>query len=269
MSSPEESHRIQDLSWQAFESYVETEDHPIALVPIGSTEQHGPHLPLGVDGYEAKDVAEEIAEEAGVLVAPPIWYGDAAHHEAFPGTISLDSETVIAVLEDVYESLLGHGVSNIITVNGHRMANLPAIDIASKRTREDHPDSVLATIDLIRVAIRAYNELRDGDPEDGMHGGEFETSHMLARHPELVDETKFEPELGDSWSRFSSRDFTSVDDSIPTASSSHDWSEDALGHHGDPTKASAEKGEQLIEAIVENGVEFIEDLRAMREDEDD
>ena len=59
----------------------------VALVPLGSTEQHGPHLPLGVDGYQARDLAEGIAREADVLAAPPIWYGDADHHLGFPGTV--------------------------------------------------------------------------------------------------------------------------------------------------------------------------------------
>lgn len=81
-------------------------DNLTAVVMIGSTEQHGPHLPLGVDGYEAIGIAEGLAEQVDLLVAPPIWYGDADHHLAFPGTFSLSSETVIAVLKDVYQSLL-------------------------------------------------------------------------------------------------------------------------------------------------------------------
>ena len=268
MSDTDRSVWLQDLTWRDVESYLETETDPTAIVPIGSTEQHGPHLPLGVDGYQALDVAEGIAERAGVLTTPPLWFGDAGHHMAFPGTISLSPRTVIAMLEDVYESLLFHGFENVLTVNGHRLANLPAIDLASKTVRESYPDAVLASFDLVRANVRIHNELREGGDEDGMHGGEFETSFMLYKHPDLVKEGEFTPEVhAGSWTRFSSNDYVAIDDAVPTASSRHDWGEDALGHHGDPTKASAEKGEALYEAFVENGVEFIDDVRALREAE--
>lgn len=262
---------IHELTWQDFEAYVEAEDHPTVLVPIGSTEQHGPHLPLGVDGYQARDMAEEIADRTGVLSAPPIWYGDANHHLAFPGTISLSSDTVVAVLRDVYESLLTHGVENILTINGHRMANNPAIEIAQKQVKENHPGSFFAAIDLVYFGVRIYRDMREGDPEAGFHGGEFETSFMLHKHPELVKEAEFIEESGGGWTRFTSNDYVNLDDKVLTAASRHDWSEDALGHQGDPTKASAEKGEELIERLVDNAVEFIDDLHALRaaQDRDD
>lgn len=153
---------------------------------------------------------------------------------------------------------------NVLTVNGHRVANLPAIAIASKRVKESHPDVFFGTIDPVRIGVRIHNELRDGDPEDGMHGGEFETSFMLYRYPELVKESEFVEEIHDGWTRFTSNDFVGLDDSVITASSSHDWNEDDLGHHGDPTKASAEKGKALYEAIVDSAIEFLEDLYERR-----
>lgn len=268
MSSVTDSVWIQDITWEEFETYVAEADHPTVIVPIGSTEQHGPHLPLGVDAYQAKDVSEGIAERTDVLAAPPIWYGDAEHHMAFSGTIALSSQTVISMLKDIYESLAEHGVENVLTVNGHRLANLPAIEIASKQVKEDYPDVFFGTIDLVRIGVRIHRELRDGDPEDGMHGGEFETSFMLHKHPDLVKEEQFTAETHGEWTRFTSNDFVGLDDSVLTASSSHDWGDDDLGHHGDPTEASAEKGEILYETIVDNAVEFLEDLYAYREGED-
>lgn len=255
---------MQELTWRDVEDYLEADDSPTVLVPIGSTEQHGPHLPLGVDAYQAIDVSEGIAEATGVLVAPPIWYGDASHHLAFPGTIALSGSTIVTMLMEVYESLIHHGFENILTVNGHRIANLPAINIAAKQTRDEYPEPFIAAIDVIRFAVRAYHDLRAGDEQDGMHGGEFETSHMLAFHPGLVVEDEFTPEISDRWTRFASSDYTRIDDSVGPAPSRHDWAADALGHQGDPTKASVEKGEALFERLVENGVEFVEDLREMR-----
>lgn len=265
MAVPDDTVWLQELTWQDFEKYVETDDHPTVIVPIGSTEQHGPHLPLGVDAYQAKDMAEEIAERTGVLAAPPIWYGDADHHLAFPGTVSLSSETVIAVLTDVYESLLSHGVENVVTVNGHRMANNAAIEIAADQVKDDHPDAFLATIDLVLFGVRIYREMRECDPEAGFHGGEFETSFIMHKHPELVKEEAFVEEAGGGWTRFTSNDYVNLDDKVMTAKSRHDWPEDALGHQGDPTHASAEKGEELIERLCDNAEEFFDDLRAFRE----
>lgn len=259
---------LQDVTWEDFEAYVEEADHPTVVVPIGSTEQHGPHLPLGVDAYQAKDVAEGIAERADVIAAPPIWYGDAEHHMAFAGTVALSSETVISLLKDIYESLARHGVENVLTVNGHRLANLPAIEISSKQIKEEYPDVFFATVDLVRTGVRIHNELRNGDPEDGMHGGEFETSFMLYKHPELTKEEEFVEEIHGGWTRFTSNDYVSIDDSVLTASSSEDWSEDDLGHHGDPTQASAEKGKALYEDIVDNAVEFLKDLYEYRSGDD-
>lgn len=264
MSRATDSVWLQDITWEDFEEYVEDADNPTVVVPIGSTEQHGPHLPLGVDAYQAKDVAEGIAERADVIAAPPIWYGDAEHHMAFPGTVALSSETVVSMLKDIFESLAQHGVENVMTVNGHRLANLPAINIASKQVKEDNPNVFFATVDLVRIGVRVHNELRDGDPEDGMHGGEFETSFMLYKHPKLVKEDEFVEEIHGGWTRFTSNDYVSIDDSVLTASSSKDWGEDDLGHHGDPTKASAEKGEALYDDIVDNAVEFLEDLYEYR-----
>jgi creatinine amidohydrolase len=255
---------FQDLSWPEIESYLDENESPVAIVPIGSTEQHGPHLPLGVDGYQAIDIAEGIAEEAGVLVTPPIWYGDANHHLGFPGTVSLSTDTVVQVLGDVYESLAHHGFENVITVNGHRVANLSAIETAMKRANEDHDDLRFAAIDPLRIGVQAHEELREGDPEDGMHGGEFETSFMLFHHPELVDEAAFERETHEGYSEFQSNDLIALDDTVLTPSSRHSPEDGDLGHVGDPRKASAEKGEELYDRLVANGVAFVEELRTHR-----
>lgn len=257
---------LQNRSWPEIRAYLDDHPSPTAVVPIGSTEQHGPHLPLGVDGYQARDIAERIAEEAGVLAAPPIWYGDANHHLGFPGTISLSTDTVVSVLGDVYDSLAHHGFENVVTVNGHRVANLPAIQTAAKRANEEHEDVCFATVDPLRIGAEAHRELRDGDPEDGMHGGEFETSFMLYHHPDLVDEEAFERETHEGYSRFQSNDLVGLDDTVLTPSTRHSPEDGDLGHVGDPTKASAEKGATLTDRLVESGAEFVAELVSHRTD---
>jgi creatinine amidohydrolase len=256
---------MQDLTWQDVESYLTAHESPVVLVPIGSTEQHGPHLPLGVDAYQARDLAEGIAETAGVLTTPPIWFGDATHHLGFPGTISLSTDTVVALLTDVYDSLVLHGFENVITINGHRIANLPAIQTATKRALEAHPETHFAIVDLLRIGVQIHERLREGDPEDGMHGGEFETSFMQARHPELVKEEAFVRETHDGFSQFQSNNLVGLDDSVLSPNSRRRPEDGYLGHVGDPTKASPEKGEQIYDAVVENTVTYIDELLASRD----
>lgn len=262
---PADSVWLQELSWPAVRTYLDERASPAVLVPIGSTEQHGPHLPLGVDAYQAADLAGGIAEAADVLAAPPIWYGDARHHLGFPGTVALSTETVVAVLRDVYDSLVGHGFATVVTVNGHRVANLPAIETAMDHATADHPDALFAAFDPLRAGRTLHRELREGDPEDGMHGGEFETSFMWARHPGLVDEDAFEPAPHAGFSRFQSGDLVGAGDVVLTGKGRRRPEDGHPGHVGDPTRASVEKGERLYEGLVDLGVEFLEDVRRHRD----
>lgn len=264
MSNPADSFRLNERTWKDVSTYIETENSPTVIVPIGSTEQHGPHLPLGVDAMQAETVSSGIAERADILMAPTIPYGDANHHLGFPGTISLSTDTTTSVLVDVYESLLGHGFENILTVNGHRIANLTAIDTATKQVAAAHPDAFFGTIDLLRFGVEIHTELRDGDSEDGMHGGEFETSFMQFHYADLVREDKFEKETSETFSRFQSNNLVGNGDQVLSPSTGHDPEEGHLGHVGDPTKASTEKGEQLYERLVEDAIEFIDELHTHR-----
>lgn len=256
---------MQDMSWEDVRDYLAHED--IVIVPIGSTETHGPHLPLGVDSFEAIDYAEGIAQQAGVLVTPPIWYGDSSHHMHQPGTISIRPETVIALLADVYRSLVEHGFKSIITFNGHRLANLPAIGYAARAVKEEHPEVIFAVMDPLVMAAETHRAIREA-PGEGTHGDEFETSHMLFKRPELVRRDKIVRHWGEPFpSRFvaNAHDPYASGDKIIFIVTRHDQARvTPFGHIGDPTKASADKGKQLWDAIVANGSEFIADLRRHR-----
>lgn len=249
--------RLEELRWPDVEQYLDERSSPTVIVPIGSTEQHGLHLPLAVDAFQARDLAEEIAVAADVLAAPLIPYGDANHHLGFPGTISLSTETVVSVLIDVYASLASHGFENIVTVNGHRIANLPAIEAAMQQSKKRQPDVSFAAIDPLRLGISVHQRLRDGNPEDGMHGGEFETSFMLARYPELVAEEEFvkeSPEAGP----YQTFNLLGNDDRVLTPSTAHSPDDGDPGHVGDPTLANAEKGEELWATLVADAADFID-----------
>ncbi len=251
---------MHELTSDDVEEYLKTDK--TVIIPIGSTESHGPHLPMGTDSYEAIDYSEEIAKQAGVLCTPPLWFGDSPHHMGRPGTISLRSQTLIEVLKDVYRSLIHHGFSRIITFNGHRLANLPVIQIAAKQVKEEHPNVLFACIDPVVIAAETHRKIRTA-PGEGIHAGEFETSHMLFKHPELVHSEKFEVNRGiyiDS--PFVPLDYFAPGNKVMWITSWHDQVKVApRGHVGDPTSASMEKGKALWEAVVTNAVKFIEDMR--------
>lgn len=253
---------LQDLTSQDVVHYLE--NHETVLVPIGSTETHGPHLPLGVDGYEAIDYAEEIAQRTGALVTPPIWFGDNHWHMHGKGTITLRPETVVSVLTDVYTSVLRQGFRFVLTVNGHRLGNLPAISIASRMVREAHSGSVLACLDPLMLG-RSQSAIREGAGW-GVHGDELETSHMLFRHPELVHPEAFTPAHGTFLdSEYVSNDHLAGDDSITVYIGSEDQQQMApAGHLGNPMLATAEKGVQVFEAVVQAGARFVQDVERWR-----
>lgn len=170
---------LQDLTWPEVETYLR--DERIVLVPIGSTEQHGPAGPLGVDTYVTVTLCEDTAQRAGVVCAPPLWYGDSSHHGAFAGTVSLRPDTLIEVVRDVCRSLARHGFDRIVLVNGHKGSNLPALTSATRVLHEEElPDVLFAIADplhLARSAAPTIKEVREH------HAGELELSHVLHRFP--------------------------------------------------------------------------------------
>jgi creatinine amidohydrolase len=197
-----------------------------------------------------------------VLCTPPIWFGDSPHHMGRPGTISLRSETVIALLRDVYRSLIRHGFKRIVTFNGHRLANLPVIQIAAKEVKEEHPEVLFACFDPVIIAAETHKRIRTA-PGHAIHGGEFETSHMLFKRRELVQEERIAPSQGAYIdSPLVDPDHFAPGDRVMWITSWHDQIRVApQGHWGDPTAATSEKGKALFESVVANGVAFIESMR--------
>ena len=257
---------MQEMTWEEIGTYLEKDD--IVIVPIGSTEVHGRHLPLGTDSFEAIDYAEGIAKDAGGLLTPPIWFGDSPHHMGKPGTISLRSETIVELLTDIYRSLIHHGFKVIITFNGHRLANLSVIDIAARRVKGESPDVLFAAMDPVVIGATVSRQIQES-PGEGIHGGELETSHMLYKHPDLVHMEKATLVRGEVLSsRFVTGDPFASGDKVTVIKGAADMLRmTETGHLGDPTVATREKGERLYEAIVRNGVAFIEEIRQAKNSE--
>jgi creatinine amidohydrolase len=253
---------IQELTWQEVGQYLEHDD--IAIVPIGSTEQHGPAGTLGVDTYVAIGLAEDAAQRAGVLVAPPIWYGESSHHLAWPGTISLRQETVIAVIKDVCRSLARHGFRKLLVLNGHKGSNLPPLISAAKSLHEEELHHVvIAVADPLHLGRTIAREVKEV-PEH--HGGELELSQVWYRFPALVRPDRFTdraPDLRVALSPFGVVDlFGAQGDTIEIPWSSYDQAAIAPdGSLSDSSRSSPEKGRRFHEHMVDNLVRFIAWLR--------
>ena len=175
---------IQELKWPEIADYLEQSD--IALIPVGATEQHGPHLPLYVDTGWAVGMAEGVAERTNSLIAPPVHYGWGPHHMAYPGTITLRSDTLQQLCLDIGESLIYHGFKRLVFINGNRAANLPPMETAASKLRF-LTGAFVAVADAGLIAKSAVRAVCDS-PDGGLgHAGESETAYTLYRNPDLVD----------------------------------------------------------------------------------
>jgi creatinine amidohydrolase len=252
---------LYEMTWPEVERVRSYTD--IVLIPVGSTEQHGPHLPLGCDTIIPSRFAEEIARRTGVPIAPPIWFSTAESHMGFPGTISLRPTTLMTLLGDISWSLARHGFVNQILLNGHQGGANPAILSATDEIQILHPEIRLWTADLMQTARTEVFEICTSEVLN--HAEEIEVSEMLVIRPELVHPELAVPNVPRSSSRLLGRGENSRglgNRMLGRSTGADSRARNPLGHSGDPTVGTAEKGQRLIDALASNVVMFIEDLRA-------
>jgi creatinine amidohydrolase len=204
-------------------------DADLAVLPVGSTEQHGPHAPLSTDALSAEAVAEAgtDAYDGEVAIAPTLPYGVSEEHRHFSGTLWLSPDTFRDVVREVIGSLAHHGWDRVVLVNGHG-GNADALrEVAAAATREG----------LARVA--AFTWFDAVDPGDMGHAGPVETSVLTAHAPHLVREERLAEAAegaADGWGEWVSGTNLAYDSAA--------FAEN--GTVGDPSTASAERGEELI-----------------------
>ncbi|AKK28592.1 creatininase family protein [Mycobacterium sp. EPa45] len=178
------SQRWEDLSSVQIAQRLATDPDTVALIPVGATEQHGPHLPVGTDTIMATAVAEAAAADLA-LVLPALAFGASFFHgTTLPGTVAFDGEDTAAAAVRVAEACVDSGVRRIMFVNGHVGNNAP-LWLACDRFRRRHPDRRIGAMqwwDLTPDIARRATE-----DADDWHANAAETSLMLAVRPELVD----------------------------------------------------------------------------------
>ncbi len=254
------SHRflLAELTWPEAEHRFKQVD--LALLPVGSIEQHGPHLPLDTDAFDADYLAKQVAASCSnpkPLVLPLIPYGVSYAHDDFSGTVSIGPETLSKLVYEIGMSVAQHGITKLVIINGHG-GNEPALHFAAQMINRDaHIFTCVDTGETSDADIAAMSEV----PND-VHAGDIETSTALAVRPELVRMERAEKFVP----KFSSRylDLASLRGVGWYARTARIT---PSGVFGDPTCASRSKGEKMWEVMIRHLVELVESLKSMTLDE--
>ena len=224
----------QDLTMPEFEAAREKSQ--TVILPVGSLEEHGPHLPLGTDLFHAQELARRVAKEGAVLVAPPLFYGVCRSTREHPGTVSLSGDTLRALVRDLGREFFRQGFYNLIILSGHAGGtHMAALLEAGETLLEELPElrvAVVNILDLLREVLTENPHLvrTKGDA----HAGEVETALMLAAYPRLVKGT-----APAEWPTFPKY--------ILVRDKRRFW---PGGVWGDPAPATAARGEEILQAEV-------------------
>jgi creatinine amidohydrolase len=216
--------------------------NPLVILPTGSVEQHGPHLPTGTDTFAANVISHAVAERMDALVLPATPFGVTPMHMPFEGTISFSPDTYMRVVTETCVSTAKHGAKYLLILNWHE-GNIPSLAIAAEDLHRTHGMSVV-TVQACYVAEELYGHSCNGLT----HGGEIEALAVLAYRPDLVhlDRIDYSSDHshGHKWDRLRrTRTFQPVLTDIRTIA--------ATGWFGSPQHATAEKGAKMLTDIAD------------------
>jgi creatinine amidohydrolase len=247
------------MTWEDIEKRLTESD--LAIVPVGSTEQHGPALPVDNDAFTSYTIAvmaaEKVADYVKPVVTPPIPFGVSEHHMGFPGTITLPPELLAEVVTHVCGSLIHHGFKKIVIVNGHG-GNDEALHMALHKLKKETD----AFVCLVNWWEMAMDVIRENTDSPFFHADETETSVALALN-QLVKTDKLTRTIPTTRiPEFIKPDFFASPPAVRVA-----WDMKELtssGVVGDATKASREKGETIVKAVMERLVTFLTTLKDLQ-----
>jgi creatinine amidohydrolase len=260
------SYNLVDLTYVDIQEYLKTQD--TVLIPMASTEQHGPHLPLKTDTVTAEEVSRRVAEQIQVLYTPCIWMGYSPQHMYAPGsgrgTLTVRAQTLLAVMHDVARSLIHHGFNRLIFINGHG-SNVKVVDPVLRQLRYETGALISFVKPYMENYVGVLKGLMENPPEEtpGWHASELETSQMLAH-----DRVK-----GTNYVRMerAAKTLAHIPGFLPKTVAKKDGMPDVefedykyftfpMDHHefiesgtiGNPLRATAEKGEEAFRRYSEH-----------------
>ena len=241
--------KLAELTWPEIQALPD--DTPV-VVPIAALEQHGPHLPLFTDSLLLGEIVQRSEQRLtdSVLFAPLMWLGNSEHHLDFPGTLSAGPRTYLDLLKDLVHNFLTHGFRRIVLLNGHGGNIVPsqqALFEVRQETR-NRDDLVLLAATYWQLGPSPREAMPELSQAEMGHACEWETSMMLVVRPDLVGDYAKLPEV--------SRE-------QPLAPAHQAWTtrdRSEPGYLGDPSAASEEKGQFLLDRFTENAVAMLSRL---------
>ena len=265
-------HNLMDLSWVQAER-LRDESGGVVLLPFASIEGHGHHCPLGTDAWMAQAVTERVAANANVAFTPLIPAGVSPQHlDGRAGSLTVREQVFVEYLRDVARSLIAGGWTKIVLVNGHE-GNIPAVWNVLRRIKYE-TGALAVGLDIGVLMKTAIDDLVENPPEElpNWHASEVETSLMMAIDPDMVDtdlakaeyphtpeylapSTKFVQDAGFS----KTIKFDGYQVFMPQENADYSYSSTV----GNPERATAEKGEKMLNRFVDIGVALCNDLKTI------
>lgn len=223
----------EELTWEEITTLKES-GQDLVILPVGATEQHSLHLPVGVDTFSTMAVAKGVSARTGFPVLPPLAYGvSLGHTSKWPGTISLRPETLSTIVLEIAEWIVSAGFSRLVLLNGH-YTNWAPLRCGLENTRHRYPQLKIALRSLWEIS----NSINDMYQQDAVnfHANCAETSVMMAIRPDLVQAEKAQDEPDRSSHCFFA--YTVPQESVH-------------GGVGKPSKATTQFGRTLLDACIE------------------
>jgi creatinine amidohydrolase len=252
---------FRDQSWPQIEKHIDQQS--LLILPIGTTEEHGPHLPVDTDARIAEayglSLADALSPDIPVLLMDTIRYGYSMKvMRKWPGTVVVRSRVFMDMIFDVCTSVLDMGFEKLVLLDCHGHHSGPLNTVS--REICDACDKAIAIISPAVLSKDEFNAIRKSAQGGAIHAGEWETSLLLHVSPEVVDMTM--APSGDEM-RYHS-EFVAGDNFIGKQRVT--WStwylqDSASGVYGDPTVATAEAGRVIMDAAVKHGAEFLREYR--------
>lgn len=238
---------LEEISMKEFDT--KAKKVKTAIIPVGSLEAHGPHLPLGTDTMEVYEIAKQVSESVGVFVAPPLSYGVCRSTSKHPGTVGITGNTLRNLVKDIVKSLHSHHLKKFLIISGHASSlHLAALQEAGESLLEEMPSDVnIAVVSAYALAQEAASDICE--TQDDSHAGEIETSLMLHLKPHLVKGRGKE-------------EYPHFPHPLLTRNKKKYWRHAVWGN---PQKASTKKGERISQLLINRICDVLKDLETFKE----
>lgn len=238
---------LEEISMKEFEE--KAKKIKTVIVPVGSLEAHGPHLPLGTDTIEVYEIAKMVARSVDVFVAPPLSYGICRSTSKHPGTVGIKGDTLRNLIKDIVKSLHTNDLKKFLIISGHASSlHLAALQEAGESLLEEMPSDVtIAVVSAYALAQEAACDICE--TEDDSHAGEIETSLMLHLKPHLVEGRGEE-------------EYPHFPHPLLTRNKRKYWKNAVWGN---PHNASTKKGERISQLLVKRISEVVREMETFKE----